>query len=571
MKDIKYLINALDTKKRYATLCVLVMLMSTAAECFSISLIFPVMQAIVYGEPQGKFADILEWGQSVVGIKLFLPFICILLLAAVLIKTAISLLNLYMSKKLALEMHYIWISSIFKKYMNSHISTVLLHKQGELLHNLINETRRASVCIMQMAQYIAGVLLALTLLVMMFMLAPGITFSILITGLVAMLIMSFMKNYSKKVGRERQKLLKEITESATEGIGGIRQIKTLNLESWINRYFSSKTRQLFEIELNFEFLRVLPAKLTEVIVATIMFLIILYIFFGTDMELKNILPTLALTGVIGMKILKNIARISSLHWQVVALLPAVRKIEEELNTKVVQDPLPGGKHIEQILDDLIIKNVCFTYKETVPPVLKNLNLRFQKNSITAITGPSGSGKSTMADLIMGFYSPSSGEILVNAQPLTHWNIESWRSKIGYVSQDIHLFHSSIKDNITVGMTNYDKAKVIHVAKNAHAHKFITSLPEGYDTIVGDRGTNLSGGERQRIAIARALIRNPEIVIFDEVTSALDPKSEKYIIEIIKELSKEKIVIVISHRPNILKKADTVYNLGKISDAIPKKH
>jgi len=562
MKNIHYLIQILEEKKGYTSVVITVVLLSTLFECFSFSLIFPITQAVLYGAPDGGFyTSILSHFQKAIGVQFFLPFICLLLLAAVILKSAIGLLSLYMSKKLALQMRTIWMNSIFEKYMNSHISNVIIHKQGELIHNLINETRRASLCIIQAMQYTTRFILTIALLVMLFFAAPRITALISILALSAMSVMFFLKGYARKVGLKRQEFLRRITESATEGIGGIRQIKTLGLESFTKNNFSSNSNKLFNVELKFETLRIVPARLIELFIALIIISVILYIYFLTNIDIKTIIPTLALVGVVGIKILGNTAKLSSLHWQIIALLPAVRKIEEEIALKTEQDPKPGGKTINFISEDILLKNIDFKYDDDEKILLEKLNIIIPNQKLTVITGPSGSGKSTIADMIIGFLSPTSGEIIVNGRLLSFWNMKSWRNIIGYVSQETFLFYDSIKANIAVGIENCTEKDIINAAEQAHAHQFISSFPNGYDTIVGDRGTKLSGGQRQKIAIARVLIRNPELLIFDEPTSALDHKSEIQIIEVIKELAEKKTVLLITHRKEILKKTDNIYTLS----------
>ena len=560
MNNIQYLIKVLNKKRAYAALVILVMLLNSAAECLSISLIFPIAQAVLYGKAGGKYAKILSSMQEYTGIKLFLPFICLLFLLAILSKVSIGLINHYMSKKLALQMRFMWMNAIFEKYIHSKIANIINHKQGELIHNIINETNRGSICLAQSAQYVTRLCVTVAILIMLFATAPKITLLVSLAAGITTFIMLSLKSYAGKVGIKRQKLLREITESASEGIGGIRQIKTLGIESWINQHFSVKSNKLFKTELNFETLRIIPAQLIELMVAIIIVILLLYIYFFTTTDIKSIIPTLALTGFAGMKILGNTAKLSSLHWQIIALMPALKSISDVLSSEIEEDIKPKGTPIERISTDIILQDITFSYAPNDPPVLQNLNLTIHHNKLNVITAPSGTGKSTIADLIMGFYVPDAGKIMIDGEDLHSKNIKSWRNLIGYVSQEIYLFHASIKENISIGMPECNDAEIINAAKQAHAHQFITSFPEGYNTIVGDRGVTISGGQRQRIAIARTLIRHPQLMIFDEPTSALDPESEKQILSLLKELSKNKTVIVITHSPKILAAADHIHEI-----------
>lgn len=206
---------------------------------------------------------------------------------------------------------------------------------------------------------------------------------------------------------------------------------------------------------------------------------------------------------------------------------------------------------------IIFKDVGFSYLPE-KPVLKHVNLEIQKGSMVGLVGKSGSGKSTLIDLLMEFFEPTEGKILIDELDLKDVNIYEYRQKIGYVPQESVLFNLSIKDNLLWVKPNATDDEIKRVLDLAHASEFISEFPEGINTIVGDRGGNLSGGQRQRIALARAMLRKPEILILDEATSALDSESEKLIQEAINEIAKETTIVLIAHRLSTLSKADVIY-------------
>jgi ABC-type multidrug transport system fused ATPase/permease subunit len=214
--------------------------------------------------------------------------------------------------------------------------------------------------------------------------------------------------------------------------------------------------------------------------------------------------------------------------------------------------------------DIRIENLTFRYRPDARPVLENFTMTLARNRMTALVGASGSGKSTLADLLMGLYRPESGSILVNGKPLDSWSLESWRRIVGYVAQDPVLFNTTVRENILLGNPRASEDKITRAAENAFAHDFILRFPEGYDTLVGDRGVKLSGGQKQRIAIARALVRNPEFLIFDEATSALDDESESMIQRAIENLAGLKTLLVIAHRTTTIRRADRVYDLNELA-------
>jgi subfamily B ATP-binding cassette protein MsbA len=201
------------------------------------------------------------------------------------------------------------------------------------------------------------------------------------------------------------------------------------------------------------------------------------------------------------------------------------------------------------------KNVSFAYD--TEHVLKNINLKIEKGKTIALVGPSGGGKSTLADLVPRFYDPTVGEILIDGNPLTDYEIESLRKFLGVVTQESILFNDTIFNNIAFGMENATEEAVMQAAKIANAHDFIMQTENGYQTFIGERGSKLSGGQRQRLSIARAVLKNPPILILDEATSALDSESEKLVQEALFNLMKNRTSIVIAHRLSTIQHADEI--------------
>jgi subfamily B ATP-binding cassette protein MsbA len=206
---------------------------------------------------------------------------------------------------------------------------------------------------------------------------------------------------------------------------------------------------------------------------------------------------------------------------------------------------------------LTFQSVGFRYNSTDKPALQENSFSIIKGKTTAIVGPSGAGKSTLIGLICRFYDVTEGEIYVDEHPLRELDLVSFRSHIAIVSQDIYIFNTTVRDNIAYGRLDATEAEIINAAKQANAHEFITKFPEGYDTILGDRGVRLSGGQRQRIALARAIIRDPQIFILDEATNALDSVSENIIQEAINTFGQNRTVIIIAHRLSTIEQADKI--------------
>jgi len=254
---------------------------------------------------------------------------------------------------------------------------------------------------------------------------------------------------------------------------------------------------------------------------------------------------------------KKISQVNSLNEQAMA---ASERIHEVLETKPTVVDRPGAPVLQGFRDNILFDNVSFNYGEH--EVLKDVNLKVEKGMMLAIVGPSGTGKSTLVDLIPRFYDPKIGKILIDGVDIKEVSLKSLRQQIGIVTQETILFNDTIGANIAYGNTQAGKEAIEFAAKQAYAHEFILKLPLGYDTVIGDRGMKLSGGERQRLAIARALLKNPSILILDEATSQLDTESERLVQGAIDHLIQGRTVFVIAHRLSTVRNAHRIVVINK---------
>lgn len=239
------------------------------------------------------------------------------------------------------------------------------------------------------------------------------------------------------------------------------------------------------------------------------------------------------------------------------ILPRAERISELLHSETEQSRRGSGHTFNGLCGSIEFQNVSFAYDSTGANVLETINFSIQRGQTVAIVGPSGAGKSTIIDLIVGLYEPTKGKILIGSKDLADLSLNSWREHIGVVDQEVFLLNSSVLENIRFGRPEATEEEVIEAANLAYAHGFIVGLNHGYNTLIGDKGFKLSGGQQQRLALARALLRKPEILILDEATSSLDSESEKYIQEALDQMHSSKTIIVIAHRLSTIVKSDWV--------------
>ncbi|WP_234408898.1 ABC transporter ATP-binding protein [Marinilabilia salmonicolor] len=289
-------------------------------------------------------------------------------------------------------------------------------------------------------------------------------------------------------------------------------------------------------------------------------MVVIVVWFGgtlilTDADALNAAEFLAYLGIF-YQIINPAKDFSKAMYSIQKGMAAYDRIDEIMGANVAIREKSGAKGIRELKQGIEYRNVTFAYNEA--PVLKNINVSIPKGKTIALVGQSGSGKSTFVDLLPRFYDVLEGSILIDGQDIRDLKIHDLRNLMGNVNQDAILFNDTIYNNIAFGVEDATPEKVEEAARVANAHEFITSFDNGYQTIVGDRGGRLSGGQRQRISIARAVLKNPPVLILDEATSALDTESEKLVQEALENLMANRTSIVIAHRLSTVRNADCIY-------------
>lgn len=362
-----------------------------------------------------------------------------------------------------------------------------------------------------------------------------------------------------------QSKMSEITTTLHETITGVKIVKAFSMEDYENKKFSTQTFSFFKTILKINRIRNASPHITEVlsvIVGCVM------IYFGGQLVLveKTLSASNFITFLLAIfQMMPPIKELSSVNNRIQESSAAAERVFEILDTepriKNVESPVSKNDFESQIEFD----NVSFHYDDSDELILDSLNITVEKGKVLAIVGSSGAGKTTMVDLIPRFYDPTSGRILLDGTDLKDVRIEDIRKMMGIVTQETILFNETVRSNISYGIENCTDEKIIAAAKAANAHNFVLELPHGYDTIIGEKGTKLSGGQRQRLSIARALLKNPPIMILDEATSALDNESEVLVQEAIERLMAERTTFVIAHRLSTIRNADRIIVLdrGKI--------
>lgn len=352
-----------------------------------------------------------------------------------------------------------------------------------------------------------------------------------------------------------------MTSVLQETVSGIRVVKAFAMEKFEIKKFMDATKDYFRTMVKLIRIGSLGPPLTEYLGVIVGVLIL---WFGG----KNILGGGGLTPdrfflfLFAMfSLMDPIKKVSQTNIDIQQGLASAKRIFEVLDTEPKIKSPPHPKRMDGFRDKIEFKDVCFAYEGT-KEVLRKINLEVKNGEIVALVGPSGAGKSTLVDLLARFYDPAFGKIEIDGIDLKMFDITSLRNLLGIVTQETILFNDTVWNNIAYGYNGAKEEKVYSAARAANAHEFILKMTNGYQTLIGDRGVKLSGGERQRLAIARAIFKNPQILIFDEATSALDSESERSVQDAIDRLMKGRTTFVIAHRLSTVKNADKIVVMDK---------
>ncbi len=565
-RNLAAILKVLSSKKLAVFEVFAVMLIASIAEAANVSVILPLLQEIVEVEANGPILAVFRSVFRLLPGFEPLMILCILFLVLLSLKTVFSLFRLYISRKFAWRIRLDWMDRIFRKYMRCRYSFIVGNKQGDLLNNLITETSRGAVCIARMIEFAASSVLAVTLIATSIMLNWQVTLGLLAAvGLLLLATNRFSRKFAQKVGERRLALNQKVSSLAAESINAVREIKTFGLEEKFIEQNRAICEEISHIQVKFDVVRGTYLPFSEFLISVVIIGIVFVASQIMNVQLRSLIPILGVLVVIGRRLMMSISKLAGLKLDILATLPAMALSHESATLDVDEEAMNGGKPVGELSSDIVFENVDFSYdgvqKRTV---LSGVNLRILYGKTTAVIGPSGIGKTTVADLIVRLYSPQNGRILINGVDLNELDLVSWRRRVGFVSQDTFLFNMSVRDNIGLGNTNASDEEIIEAARKAYAHDFILEMAQGYETEIGDRGARLSGGQRQRIAIARAFVRDPDLLILDEATNSLDAHSEELVRRALTSLPAGKTVLIITHDMSSLEKADVVYDLSGAS-------
>jgi subfamily B ATP-binding cassette protein MsbA len=564
--------------KKYAILNIFFNLLSIVFSLFSLTMIMPILDLLFLRTDDYIHNIILNETPkielSIDSIKEYFNFyfsltiikngkmdalimICVLVVAMIFFKNLFRYLAMFFIAKARTGVVKDLRAKMYRKALVLPLSFYSDEKKGDIMSRFSNDVLEVEWSILNSLEILFRDPLSIILyLATLLYMSPQLTLFVFVLLPIAGLIIGRIGKSLKRTSVKGQQKAGELMSSVEETLGGLRIIKAFNAEKFMNKKFDKQNSEYNVIMTSMYRKRDLASPLSEFLGVTAMAIVL---WFGGKLVLSDNADISASTFVgyiaIFSQIINPAKAFSSAFYNIQKGIASVERINKITEAEESIKEAPDAKAHSGFNECIEFKNVNFAYNEK--QVLKNINLKIEKGKTIALVGQSGAGKSTLVDLLPRFYDAISGEVLIDHKNVREIKLQDLRALFGVVTQESILFNDTVFNNIAFGVENAKEEDVIAAAKVANAHEFISKMENGYQTNIGDRGSKLSGGQRQRISIARAVFKNPPILILDEATSALDTESERLVQDALNHLMKNRTSIVIAHRLSTIQNADEI--------------
>ncbi|MFK8267310.1 ABC transporter ATP-binding protein [Capnocytophaga cynodegmi] len=566
--------------KKYAFLNIFFNILYALFSAISFVALIPMLDILfgkdtkkVVEEPvfSGKISDLVSYGKNVLNYRISnivgedsvaaLTIVITLVIVLFLLKNAFNYTAVFFITHLRNGVLKDLRNALYKKITNLPLSYLSEQRKGDIIARVAGDVGEVQHSFLSILELIVREPLTIIFSIVM-MLGISVKLTVFtfvfipISGWIISKIGKSLKKQSTKVQQEQGRFLSLIEET----VGGLRVVKAFNSEKIFQNKFEDSTSRFFKLANNLANRQNLASPMSEFL--GILMIAVLLWFGGTMVLVNKTLDGAAFIAFMGLayNILTPAKAISKASYDLKRGNAAAERVFEILDYESPIQEKENAVDIQEFKSSIVLKNITFGYSDN--EVLTDFSLEIPKGKTIALVGQSGSGKSTIANLITRFYDVNKGTIQVDGIDIKDLTISSLRRLIGVVSQDSILFNDTIKNNLLIGKPNASEQELLEATKVANAYEFIKDLPEQFNTNIGDSGSKLSGGQKQRLSIARAVLKNPPIMILDEATSALDTESERLVQNALENMMKNRTSIVIAHRLSTIQKADLIVVMQK---------
>ena len=490
-----------------------------------------------------------------------LMYVCAIILISFLLTNIFRYLSsIIMAKARALIVRKMR-EDIFRNVSHLHIGYFTNQRKGDIMSRITSDLQQVEMSLGQnLKVFFREPVTVIAYFGLLIATSRSLTLFTLALLPVSGIVISEISKRLKKTALDSQEAMGRLLNILDETLGGMRVIKAFNAVGYINRVFGLEVKKYYNLDMSWARKYELASPISEFLGALSVAGILIYgghlVLIKETLEASSFITFIA----VFTQVLQPVKALTAGVTYFQKAIASGDRVFQVIDTRSEIVNKPNPVILNSFEKNIEFRDVSFSYSTS--PVLKQINLSIEKGKTVALVGPSGSGKSTMANLVPRFYDPTEGEVLIDGVSLKDYDFNSVREHMGIVTQESILFNDTIFNNIAFGVSDIDEEEVIKVAKIANAHEFIMQHKKGYHRLIGEGGTKLSGGQKQRITIARALLKNPSILILDEATSSLDSESEMLVQDAINQLMKNRTSIVIAHRLSTIQNADEILVLDK---------
>ena len=577
MKSLSRIFRYVRPYWSYASLNVFFNILSVLFSLVSFALFIPVLQMLfrtakipVTAQPLDitKFDSIKEnfyffFGRLIreYGEKDMLLYISLTIIILFLLRNVFRYLGMYFLANVRNGVVKDLRNDLYNKVLILPLSYYSEQRKGDIISRMTADVQEVEWSIMSSLEMIfRDPIQIISFVITLFLISPKLSVFVLVLLPISGFLIGRIGKSLKRSSQKGQLRMGTILSMIEETLSGLRIIKAFNAISFADRKFKKTNQEYTRLMIRLYRKRDLASPLSEFLGAVVLSVVLWFggLLIFTPGNLLDASVFLVYLTIVS-QVIPPSKSITQAYYNIQKGAASVERIRQVLEEPEVIEEKPDAIKKKDFKSDIEFRTVSFRYINDL--VLKNIDLKIAKGKTIAVVGPSGAGKSTLVDLLPRFYDCSSGEILIDGIPIRDMVIEDLRGLMGIVSQESILFNDTVFNNIAFGMEHISEEQVINAAKVANAHEFIEKMPLGYNTNIGDRGVKMSGGQRQRLSIARAVLKNPPILILDEATSALDTESERLVQEALENLMKNRTSIVIAHRLSTIKFADEIIVLS----------